>query len=127
MASTLSATPSTLSYVLRRLGSGFDATDLKPLVVGLGGRISDLEIFVRKVRSGIKPVDAYNDIVSRAVSEIRKVGLGEDAEDSKKLPWTHPQLWQLVRLLAEFDEVREPFILRNFVFLWSFSPYHLVC
>ncbi|TPX31816.1 hypothetical protein SeMB42_g07699 [Synchytrium endobioticum] len=96
---------SSLSYVLRRLGFGFNAAELKPLVEGLGGRISDLEVFVRKIRSGSKPGDAYTDIVGRAVSELRKVGLGEDLEDSGKMQWTQPQLWQLVTLLAEHDEV----------------------
>ncbi|TPX32039.1 hypothetical protein SmJEL517_g04776 [Synchytrium microbalum] len=100
---------SSMQYVTRRLGFGYNAEELMPMVAGLGGRVSDLDLFTRKIKSGSKPADAYADIVSRAVSELRKIGF-EDRDDGKKL-FTTPQFWHIIKNLAEheeigFDEVR---------------------
>ncbi|KAJ7702409.1 exonuclease [Mycena rosella] len=53
----------------------------------LGGRASDLESLIYKVRSGARVEEAVEDIIARGVSELRKNAFGDDADDAKSLPW----------------------------------------
>jgi hypothetical protein len=55
--------------------------------------------------------DSYNDLVTRVISEVRKAGLGDTADEASHLPWTPSQFWYIVKALASnptvsFDEVR---------------------
>ena len=45
------------------------------------------------------------DIISRAVGELRKNAFGEDAEDAKALAWTREQAWAVLKPLAKQSEV----------------------
>jgi hypothetical protein len=65
----------------------------------LGGRTSDLDSLVHKVRAGQSVPDAVEDIIRRDTGELRKNAFGDDIEDAKKLPWTREQAWSLVRRL----------------------------
>ncbi|KND00856.1 uncharacterized protein SPPG_03960 [Spizellomyces punctatus DAOM BR117] len=106
MVSLSDASPdSALSVVRRRLGEAVNDEELKQCVEGLGGRLTDLELLIQKIRAGMSPNDAYLEIVLRAVSEIRKLGLGEDVGDQKSLQWTPVQFWKIVQLLSKHDEV----------------------
>ncbi|THH22364.1 hypothetical protein EUX98_g8222 [Antrodiella citrinella] len=88
----------------------------------LGGRASDLESLVHKVRSGQKVEDAVEDIVYRGVSELRKNAFGDDAEDAKNLPWTRDQAWILMKLLANKSEVPYHDVLMDYPFKGDESP-----
>lgn len=59
---------------------------------------------MQKVRAGTTVSDAFFDILSHNISMLRKLGFGEDAEDAKKLPWTVPQLWHVIKTLSKSDE-----------------------
>ncbi len=39
------------------------------------------------------------------VSELRKNAFADDAEEAKSLPWSREQVWAILRLLAEREEV----------------------
>ncbi|KAH7107757.1 exonuclease [Auriculariales sp. MPI-PUGE-AT-0066] len=67
----------------------------------LGGRASDLQTLIHKMKSGQGVEDAVNDIISRGVSELRKNAFGDDLEDAKSLLWTREQAWAVVKKLAE--------------------------
>ncbi|KAF5330523.1 hypothetical protein D9619_005680 [Psilocybe cf. subviscida] len=71
----------------------------------LGGRASDLESLIHKVRTGMKIEEAVEDIITRGVVELRKNTFGEDAEESKNLPWTRYQAWKVLKVLAKSPEV----------------------
>ncbi|KAF9951110.1 mitochondrial escape protein 2 [Mortierella alpina] len=76
----------------------------------IGGRLTDLELFVQKVKAGMGPEDAMNDILGRAVIEVRKSAFDFDNAD-KKQNWTAIQFWTVMKLLAKseavsFDELR---------------------
>ncbi|KAJ1561998.1 mitochondrial escape protein 2 [Nowakowskiella sp. JEL0078] len=96
---------SSLSYVQRRLGLVFASAELQSAVEGLGGRLTDLEILVQKVKAGACATDAYNEIILRSISEIRKVGFGDDSEEAGKISWRPEQCWKIIQLLSKYDEV----------------------
>ncbi|TDL27233.1 hypothetical protein BD410DRAFT_740017 [Rickenella mellea] len=111
---------SALSYVSRKLRDAGETNDLTPerekFIERLGGRASDLDSLVHKVRNGLTIEVAVEDIINRGVSELRKNGFGEDAEDAKSLPWTREQAWVVMKLLAKQDEISYHDILLDFPF-----------
>jgi RNA12 protein len=46
-------------------------------------------------------------MVLRAITQLRKIGLGEDTEknSSNSLQWTETQFWKIVQLLSKYPEV----------------------
>ncbi|KAI0079001.1 hypothetical protein K474DRAFT_1592893 [Panus rudis PR-1116 ss-1] len=70
----------------------------------LGGRASDLESLIHKVRSGQSIPEAVEDIIARGVSELRKNAFGDDLEDAKNLPWSREQAWTIMKRLATKPE-----------------------
>lgn len=49
--------------------------------------------------------EAVEDIINRAVGELRKNAFGDDADDAKNLPWQREQAWAVMRLLSDQAEV----------------------
>ncbi|KAM6500724.1 RNA12 domain containing protein [Amanita muscaria] len=88
----------------------------------LGGRASDLESLIHKVRAGQRVEDAVEEIIDRGVSELRKNAFGDDEEDSKRLPWTREQAWRVVRLLSRQSEVPYYDVLLDVPFKGEESP-----
>ncbi|KJA27306.1 hypothetical protein HYPSUDRAFT_62986 [Hypholoma sublateritium FD-334 SS-4] len=100
---------SSLSFVKQKLldsGSdiGISAQDAQH-IERLGGRASDLESLIHKVRNGMKVDEAVEDIISRGVAELQKNAFGEDNEDGKNLPWSRYQAWKVLKMLATVPEV----------------------
>lgn len=79
--------------------------EAKPFVEKLGGRRTDLELLLIKLRSGQALPEAVNEIVGRAAIELRK-NFFEDPTSSEKKRWTRSQAWALVKGLAKSGEVR---------------------
>ncbi|CCM03851.1 uncharacterized protein FIBRA_06000 [Fibroporia radiculosa] len=100
---------SALSFVKQKLrDAGVDINfnaQQRSHVERLGGRASDLETLVHKVRSGQGVEDAVEDIITRGVSEIRKNAFGDDLEDAKSLLWTREQAWILMKKLSKQPEI----------------------
>lgn len=46
---------SSLSVVQRRLGESISEDELRTCVEGLGGRLTDLELLISKIRAGMSP------------------------------------------------------------------------
>ena len=90
-------------YVSRRLPQ-IQRTDLDLYLKHLGGRLHDLDLVVQKIKAGQSPHEAFEDIVNRSISELRKIGLGEDT-DKSHLPWNPIQFWKVVEILSKFEEV----------------------
>lgn len=87
-------------YVNRQLRNKYgDSIDtcLEPL----GGRMLDLQAFVRRVKSGEEPANALKEMVHQALEQISTFFLNV-ATDSET-PWDTAQLWKLIRLLADKD------------------------
>lgn len=78
------------------------------LITKLGGRLTELEKLVEKIRAGIGLEVAVEEIVMRAVTEIKKkcVRNGESGSSDDGGKWTCEQAWELIRALDSQDEVR---------------------
>lgn len=100
---------SAIQYVESKLAeAGGNVTlsaESRPHVLKLGGRQTDLELLVNKIRAGLAPEEAVEDIVSRNATELRKLFFGDDDEEAKGLPWTRAQAWALMKGLSTSGEV----------------------
>ncbi|KAL1924976.1 uncharacterized protein VTP21DRAFT_4630 [Calcarisporiella thermophila] len=95
------STETALEYVRKHLDQHEDTPELVESVRMLGGRLTDLDLLVQRVRGGWSLREAAADIVTKAVTEIRKHAFGEDAEDVEKIMWNEVQIWQVIKALAE--------------------------
>ncbi len=69
----------------------------------IGGRLTDLELLVTKLKTKRSPKECLDELVGRAISEISQIGFLKGKEET--VPWTSVQFWKLAQLLAKFDEV----------------------
>ncbi|KAJ7105752.1 RNA12 protein-domain-containing protein [Mycena crocata] len=117
---------SALAFVKRKLRDAdinLDYTrEQVAAVERLGGRASDLESLIHKVRSGARVEEAVEDIVTLGVSEIRKNAFGDDTDDAKGLPWAREQAWWLFKLLSKQAEVPYHEVLLEFPFKGDEGP-----
>ncbi|KAF8208542.1 exonuclease [Mycena galopus ATCC 62051] len=88
----------------------------------LGGRATDLENLIHKVRNGATVEDAVEDIIYREVSEVRKKAFGDDAEDAKNLLWGREQAWSLFKQLSQKSEIPYHQVLLEFPFKGDEAP-----
>ncbi|KAF9292407.1 mitochondrial escape protein 2 [Mortierella alpina] len=101
---------SALEFVYKHLDRD-EFPDLIESVQTIGGRLTDLELFVQKIKSGMGPEDAVHDILGRAVIEVRKSAFDFDSTDGRTLTWTPIQFWAVMKQLASselanFDELK---------------------
>ncbi|OSX64663.1 hypothetical protein POSPLADRAFT_1044153 [Postia placenta MAD-698-R-SB12] len=111
---------SALSFVKQKLhDAGVDVrfnSEQRTYIQRLGGRASDLESLIHKVRSGQTVQEAVEDIITRGVGEIRKNAFGDDLEDAKNLPWSREQAWALMQKLSTKSEISYNEVLLDFPF-----------
>ncbi|PPQ63196.1 hypothetical protein CVT24_005741, partial [Panaeolus cyanescens] len=94
-----------------------DITDSQlPYLQRLGGRASDLESLIHKVRHGMSVKEAVEDIIVRSVPELRKRAFGDDVDDAKKLAWAREQAWEVIRRLSKSEEIPYYDLLLEFPF-----------
>lgn len=101
---------SALQFISQKL-AGYGKEDVLTkdngrLVEQLGGRLTDLETLVQKIRSGVALEDGVEEIINRSATEIKKNCIGDSEEAAKALAWKREQAWGLIRSLAQQDEVR---------------------
>ncbi|KAI0670636.1 RNA12 protein-domain-containing protein [Trametes maxima] len=117
---------SAMSFVKQKLhDSGVDAKFTQQQMAyidRLGGRASDLESLIHKVRSGLTVEEAVEDIVIRGVSELRKNAFGDDVEDAKNLPWSREQAWILMKQLSKQPQISYHEVLMDFPFKGDETP-----
>ncbi|KAL7413942.1 RNA12 protein-domain-containing protein [Mrakia frigida] len=107
-----------LEYVSSKLGSA--RTEMtgeeKEKLRTLGGRMTDLDELLVKLRSGLTIPDAVEDILTRTQVELRKSVFGDDAEEAKNLPWSRAQAWKIVKDLSSKGELSYSALLLAFPF-----------
>ncbi|KAF9459344.1 RNA12 protein-domain-containing protein [Collybia nuda] len=117
---------SSLSFVRQKLQDADIDIDFTPqqmtYVERLGGRASDLESLIHKVRSGRHIEEAVEDIINRGVGELRKNAFGEDIDDARNLPWSRQQAWAVLKALSTRGEVPYHDILSDFPFKGDDTP-----
>ncbi|KAG6854990.1 hypothetical protein C0991_009813 [Blastosporella zonata] len=113
-------TRSSISFVTQKLLDADVNANFTPQQVvdieRLGGRASDLERLIHKVRNGQTVEDAVESIVSRGVAELRKNAFGDDVDDAKSLSWTREQAWAILKLLSKREQVPYHDVLVEFPF-----------
>lgn len=67
---------------------------LKPI----GGHMTDIEAFARRVRSGEGPISAVNDMVHQSSIEILQRYLMRSTDD-----WSREQVWTIIKLLGTYN------------------------
>ncbi|KAJ1674768.1 mitochondrial escape protein 2, partial [Spiromyces aspiralis] len=88
------------------LGQMVSREALDRVVDVLGGRLQDLELFAQKMLSGQSAHDALEDVVQKAITEIRKHAFDDDSEGAQMdSAWTPEQFWYLLVKLADKEGV----------------------
>ncbi|KAL7311152.1 mitochondrial escape protein 2 [Mucor circinelloides] len=100
-----------MSFINKQLGSEVQDPDLREVVAALGGRLTELELLVQKMKMKMDAQTAFEDIVTRNLIEIRKYGFGDSSDESNKLEWSSTQFWTIVKLLTNkmsinYDELK---------------------
>lgn len=80
-----------------------DLRELDQVIGYLGGRLTDLEFFARRIKAGETPTKAVQEIIDQSSSEILKMYLLLNSDNRE---WTSAQAWTLVRNLASKECLR---------------------
>lgn len=101
------ATPASAKhYVSKQLKDTSGHSRIDKCLEPLGGRMLDLQAFVRRVKLGERPEDALNEMIHQASEQITTFFLNVNTEQgSSDTPWNTAQLWALIRSLARDDHI----------------------
>lgn len=85
--------PEKVSENLHRIS--FDGDELDRALDPLGGRMTDLQSFSRRLKSGEQPLSAVLDMIDQSCVEIVQMYLLKESPE-----WTRDQVWTLIKSLA---------------------------
>ncbi|RIA92615.1 RNA12 protein [Glomus cerebriforme] len=74
---------------------------LKEAVGKIGMHLTDLGLFIGKVRNGTNPNDALNDLVSEAKADIYRIAFRDDIEHEMSKEWSDIQFWEIMKELSK--------------------------
>lgn len=100
---------SALQYIARQMARPDDRAMILnpingPLIAKLGGRLTELDKLIEKIKAGVQLEVAVEEIVMRSVMEIKKK-ISMDGETGDGVKWSRNQLWGLIRALDARDEL----------------------
>jgi hypothetical protein len=84
-----------------------DLSQLDKCVDIIGGRRTDLEALVRRLKNGQTLMQATDEIIEQAATEIVKVFLIGKPTDSTPRTWSPQQAWHLIKQLATAPSTSE--------------------
>lgn len=90
-------------YVLSQVESK-DSASIEQCLAPLGGRMLDLQAFVRRINSGESPGDAISEMVSQSAEQVTTFFLNNHLGEGGK-SWDTAQIWYIIRQLAHYEEV----------------------
>lgn len=122
-----STTEGAMTFLERRIGYELEKEKfhVSELIHVLGGRLSDLQYLVSKVKSGASVRDALEDLLNRAEIEVRRRGLFEQSllganagaeEVLKKSGWTQFQFWLVMKEISKSESVSYDAIIQHGLF-----------
>lgn len=97
-----------------------DLAELDQCIEVLGGRLTDLEFFARRLKTGQTPKRAVAEIIEQSASEILKMYLL--TIDKSGLKWSTEQAWFLIKALASHESLRYSEVLLSQTFASSLTP-----
>lgn len=101
-------------YVMSQLRDMEIKSSIEGYLAPIGGRMLDLQAFVRRVRSGEQAEDALNQMITQAAEQITTFFLNVAPTDENN--WSTDQIWALMRLLAKKDLVSFEELVRSPLF-----------
>lgn len=91
-------------FVVKQLRDDKVALNVDKCLAPLGGRMLDLQAFVRRIRSGEDAEHALQEMILQAAEQITTFFLipGKQEADAT---WTTAQIWALMRCLSKSEEI----------------------
>lgn len=85
----------------------FDSSLISKCLKPLGGRMLDLQSFIRRVRSGESPQEALDELVNQAVEQITNFFLHNltTKDDTNFKNWSPTEVWELIKFLSNSDSI----------------------
>lgn len=110
-------------YVTSQLKGEEELKNLEVCLEPIGGRMLDLQAFVRRVKSGESANDALKEMVHQAAEQITTffLNITERPEAGSDVTWTTAQIWALMRLLAKQDAVEFIELVKSPLFVSSYE------
>lgn len=94
---------SSKQYLLHHLESDFKSKDsLDMCLESIGGRMLDLQSFVRRIKSGESPQQALEEMIIQATEQITTFFLNKDSGEYVR-NWKTSQVWELMKILSKDD------------------------
>lgn len=104
------------TYIQRQLRGSEQVSNLEACLKPLGGRMLDLQAFVRRIKSGESSDDALKEMVHQAAEQITTFFLSSDVSKSDEATWTAAQIWSLIKKLSLSESVSFEELLKSPLF-----------
>lgn len=82
-----------------------DTATLDDCIAPLGGRMLDLQAFIRRIKSGEDPLQAIDEMVNQAAELITTFFLHEHKFSNDDSNWNPSQVWLIMKLLSKKDVI----------------------
>lgn len=94
-------------YVLNQLSDQKlkNPDSLDTYLAPLGGRMLDLQAFIRRIKSGESANDALNEMVNQAAEQITTFFLNNSIAQEADNNWNTAQVWAIMKLLTEKEYI----------------------
>lgn len=93
-----------------------DTTSFACCLEPLGGRMLDLQAFIRRVKSGEEPQVALQELVNQAAEQITTFFINKEGKE-----WDPCQVWVIMKLLTEHGSIDFQLLLKNPLFSSSYD------
>jgi hypothetical protein len=99
-----------------------DLGELDECIEALGGRLTDMKAFARRLRFGQSPMKAVSEILEQSSAEILRLFLLANNVGPADRKWSTQQAWYLVRELAQHQSLKYNEVLLTKTFTSSTTP-----
>lgn len=105
-------------YVLKQLGQSYSSLtkQIDSCIKPLGGRMLDLQAFVRRVKSSEDPSEALKEMIAQASEQITTFFLSNNAAKNGSATWNTSQVWAIMKLLSENEQINYQDLIKNSLF-----------
>lgn len=110
-------------YVTLQLKQEKDIINLDECLEPIGGRMLDLQAFVRRVKSGESANDALQEMIHQAAEQITTffLNISENPSEASEITWNSAQIWSLMRTLAKKDAILLDELVKSPLFTSSYA------
>lgn len=78
---------------------------LEKYIEPLGGRMLDLQAFIRRIKSGESASDALDEMIVQAAEQITTFFLSNKVANEADNSWNTAQVWAIMKFLSESDSI----------------------